>query len=60
VIIIAEWNEFKQLDLAQLKQVMKTPVMIDGRNIYEPEAMRQAGFIYRGVGRGYNGQGIHK
>jgi UDPglucose 6-dehydrogenase len=55
VIIIAEWNEFKQLDLSKLKHVMQSPVVIDGRNIYEAATMREAGFTYRGIGRGYNG-----
>jgi UDPglucose 6-dehydrogenase len=53
VIIVTDWNEFKQLDLPKLKEVMKTPVMIDGRNIYEAAAMRGVGFTYRGLGRGY-------
>jgi UDPglucose 6-dehydrogenase len=33
---------------------MQTPVFVDGRNVYEPETMWQAGFLYRGIGRGYN------
>ncbi|MBN1888845.1 MAG: UDP-glucose/GDP-mannose dehydrogenase family protein [Thermoflexales bacterium] len=53
VIIVTDWNEFKQLDLPKLKGALKTPVMIDGRNIYEATAMRQVGFVYRGLGRGY-------
>jgi UDPglucose 6-dehydrogenase len=57
VIIVTEWNEFKQLDLAQLKQVMRQPVIIDARNIYEPTMVKAMGFTYRGVGRGYDGQG---
>jgi UDPglucose 6-dehydrogenase len=57
IIIITEWNEFKQLDLAQIKQVMKQPVVIDGRNIYEPTMMKAMGFTYRCFGRGYDGQG---
>ncbi|HVA26076.1 MAG TPA: UDP-glucose/GDP-mannose dehydrogenase family protein [Chloroflexota bacterium] len=51
VILVTEWNEFKQLDLLRLKGLMKSPVVIDGRNIYEPEIMEDLGFIYRGVGR---------
>jgi UDPglucose 6-dehydrogenase len=54
LILVTEWNEFKHLDLARIRAVMRTPVFIDGRNVYEPETMRAAGFIYRGVGRGYN------
>jgi UDPglucose 6-dehydrogenase len=57
VIIVTEWNEFKQLDLAQLKQVMRQPVIIDARNIYEPAMVKAMGFTYRGIGRGYDGQG---
>ena len=57
VIIVTEWNEFKQLDLAQLKQVMKQPVIIDARNIYEPAYVKATDFTYRCFGRGYDGQG---
>jgi UDPglucose 6-dehydrogenase len=57
VIIVTEWNEFKQLDLAQLKQVMKQPVIIDARNIYEPTQVKATDFTYRCFGRGYDGQG---
>ncbi len=53
--IITEWNEFKQLDLARLKEIMKRPVIVDGRNIYDPAIMTDMGFQYRGFGRGYNG-----
>ena len=54
VVLLTEWNEFKHLDLARLRALMRTPVFIDGRNVYEPQAMREAGFLYHGVGRGYN------
>jgi UDPglucose 6-dehydrogenase len=57
VIIVTEWNEFKQLDLAQLKQVMKQPVIVDARNIYEPAQAKATGFTYRCFGRGYDGEG---
>jgi len=53
LIIATEWNEFKQLNLTRLKEVMRRPIVVDGRNIYEPEVMRGLGFIYRGMGRGY-------
>ncbi len=55
LVLVTEWNEFKHLDLARLRAAMRTPIFVDGRNIYEPEAMREAGFLYRGIGRGYNG-----
>jgi UDPglucose 6-dehydrogenase len=54
LMVITEWNEFKQLDLSRLKELMNQPVILDGRNIYEPAMMKQAGFRYRGLGRGYN------
>lgn len=57
VIVVTEWNEFKQLDLARLKQDMKQPVIIDARNIYQPAAVKAMGFTYRCFGRGYDGQG---
>jgi UDPglucose 6-dehydrogenase len=53
LVLVTEWNEFKQLDMQRVAQSMKQKVLIDGRNIYEPERMRAAGFVYRGVGRGY-------
>ena len=53
VVILTDWNEFKNLDMARLKTVMRQPKMVDGRNIYEPETMKALGFTYRGIGRGY-------
>jgi len=55
LIVNTEWNEFKQLNRRQLLEVMKQPVVFDGRNIYDPEEMAKLGFKYRGVGRGYDG-----
>lgn len=52
VVIVTEWNEFRQLDLERLRDGMRTPVLIDGRNIYDPAAMRGLGFQYRGIGCG--------
>jgi UDPglucose 6-dehydrogenase len=57
VVICTEWNEFKQLDLPRLRHNMRQPVVVDGRNIYDPAAMQRLGFTYRGMGRGYNGNG---
>jgi UDPglucose 6-dehydrogenase len=58
LIVCTEWNEFKQVDLERLRQAMRKPNMVDGRNLYEPEEMLRAGFHYRGVGRGYNGDAL--
>ncbi len=55
LVVVTEWNEFKQLDLEAIKQRMAQPVIYDGRNIYDPALMAKYGFHYRGVGRGYNG-----
>jgi UDPglucose 6-dehydrogenase len=51
LVIVTEWNEFRHLDLERLKASMRKPVLIDGRNIYDPEVMRGIGFTYRGIGR---------
>lgn len=59
LIVVTEWNEFKQLDLPRIRDLMRTPVLFDGRNIYDPLLMRQFGFVYRGVGRGYNGSKLN-
>lgn len=52
LLIVTEWNEFKQLDFARIKRFMRRPVILDGRNLYDPSEMAARGFIYRGVGRG--------
>lgn len=49
--ILTEWNEFKQVDLSKVKKHMKHPLIIDGRNIYDPATVQEAGFMYFGVGR---------
>jgi UDPglucose 6-dehydrogenase len=55
LMVVTEWNEFKQLDLERVCASMKSPVLFDGRNIYDAEKMFNLGFYYRGLGRGYNG-----
>ncbi len=55
LVVVTDWNEFKQLDLSRIQKLMRHPNLIDGRNIYEPDEMTQLGFHYRGIGRGYNG-----
>ncbi|OGG01448.1 UDP-glucose 6-dehydrogenase [Candidatus Gottesmanbacteria bacterium RBG_16_52_11] len=51
VLILTEWNEFRQLDLVKLARSMKQLVMFDGRNIYDPVQVKNLGFSYYGVGR---------
>jgi UDPglucose 6-dehydrogenase len=56
LLVVTEWNEFKNLDLERVRKSMAQPVVLDGRNIYQPELMRSLGFTYQGVGRGFNGR----
>ncbi|MBP6210601.1 MAG: UDP-glucose/GDP-mannose dehydrogenase family protein [Anaerolineales bacterium] len=51
LMVVTEWNEFKQLDLEKVKGMLKTPVIYDGRNIYDPAVMKELGYTYRAVGR---------
>jgi len=51
VVIVTEWDQFRALDLARLKAAMRTPILVDLRNIYQPAEVRAAGFSYVGVGR---------
>lgn len=51
VVIVTEWNEFRNLDLAKIKNLLKSPYFFDLRNIYEPEKMKKLGFKYFSVGR---------
>jgi len=55
LVVVTEWNEFKQLDLEKLRGLLECPVIYDGRNIYDPRLMKEMGFAYRAVGRGLNG-----
>jgi UDPglucose 6-dehydrogenase len=52
LVILTEWNEFRALDLDRVKGILKSPLMVDLRNIYRPDAMAEAGFRYVSVGRG--------
>lgn len=52
LVIVTEWNEFKSLNMLQVRDSMVRPIVIDGRNIYEPSLMHSLGFTYRGMGRG--------
>ena len=55
LVLATEWNEFKQLDFDRIKQSMHQPVILDGRNLWDPEKMMSRGFLYYSVGRGnYN------
>ena len=51
VVVVTEWNEFRQLDLVKLAKELKNRVLFDGRNIYDPQKMRDLGYMYYCVGR---------
>jgi UDPglucose 6-dehydrogenase len=51
LIVVTEWTEFRRPDFARIKQLLRAPVIFDGRNIYEPEVMRELGFTYYAIGR---------
>ncbi len=51
VLILTEWREFQEIDLNQIKKRLRSAVMIDGRNIYDPAVMKKNGFKYFGIGR---------
>jgi UDPglucose 6-dehydrogenase len=51
LLIVTEWNEFRRPDFPRIKQILKNPVIFDGRNIYDPQSMRDLGFTYYPIGR---------
>jgi len=51
LVVLTEWNVFRGLDLDRLKREMRTPLLIDLRNIFDPEQVAMAGFAYTGIGR---------
>ncbi|MFP2963024.1 UDP-glucose dehydrogenase family protein [Myxococcus sp. 1LA] len=51
LFVVTEWNEFRHPDFERMKSLMKSPVVFDGRNVYDPTRMRELGFTYYGIGR---------
>ena len=51
LLVVTEWNEFREPDFKKMKKLMKKPVIIDGRNIYDPKQIRDFGFTYSSIGR---------
>jgi UDPglucose 6-dehydrogenase len=51
LVIVTEWKAFRSPDFDLLKQKLKSPIIFDGRNLYEPQAMQELGFEYQGIGR---------
>ena len=52
LLVVTEWREFRSPDFAELRAAMRQPIIIDGRNLFDPVLMEEAGFEYVGVGRG--------
>ena len=51
LVIVTEWDEFKELDLKKVRRIMNQPIVIDGRNVFSPDRMDAEGFIYKSIGR---------
>jgi UDPglucose 6-dehydrogenase len=51
MVVVTEWNEFRRPDFSRMKSLLKSPVIFDGRNIYNPGKLREMGFTYYGIGR---------
>ena len=51
IVLVTEWDEFKKLDLRKIRDAMRQPVFVDGRNVFERDKMAELGFIYTGIGR---------
>jgi UDPglucose 6-dehydrogenase len=51
LIIVTEWKAFRSPDFDLLKQQLKTPIIFDGRNLFEPSVLSEQGFNYQGIGR---------
>ena len=51
VVLMTEWNQYRALDLERLRGLVREPVFVDLRNVYEPDMVRRFGFAYTGVGR---------
>ena len=51
LVLVTEWNEFREPDYGRMRKMMRQPVIFDGRNIYNPEQIRAQGFTYFSMGR---------
>ncbi|MCK4377381.1 MAG: UDP-glucose dehydrogenase, partial [Actinomycetia bacterium] len=51
LVILTEWNQFRNVDLSKIKKLLKSPILLDFRNLYEPAKAKSLGFTYEGVGR---------
>ena len=60
VVLVTEWPEFRNLDLEQMAGIMAQPILVDGRNMFDPQLAREAGFDYMGIGRSDNSRSAKK
>ena len=51
LVLVTEWNEFRELNLEKIKKLMKAPNLVDARNVYDPKRVKELGFAYLSVGR---------
>ena len=58
LLILTEWEEFRQIDLKRVREIMEVPIIVDGRNLYEPASARAAGFEYVSIGRDAASPGV--
>ncbi len=52
LVVVTDWNEYRHPDFARIKSALSSPIVIDGRNLYDPKKMKELGFTYRSIGRG--------
>ena len=52
LVVVTDWNEYRHPDFARIKSALKRPIVVDGRNLYDPEKMKGLGFTYLSIGRG--------
>jgi UDPglucose 6-dehydrogenase len=52
LVVVTDWNEYRHPDFARIKSALSKPIVIDGRNLYDPNKMKNLGFTYRSIGRG--------
>jgi UDPglucose 6-dehydrogenase len=55
--LVTEWHDYRRPNFERLRSVMRTPVVVDGRNVWDPAVLRAAGFVYYGIGRGRGTEG---
>jgi UDPglucose 6-dehydrogenase len=51
LILVTDWDEFKELDMVRIASSMKHPILIDGRNLLDPDKVTEANIVYEGIGR---------